>query len=348
MLTIAPGIETPRCFSGAGREHLATRHAAGLCDFSFMCCIDVSGTDSRKFLQTLQTRAVDTLPRERIAYTLLLRNDGSVLIDATLWHLDKDHYWLFVGRRSDFAYIAQAARDFDVILTDISTQHAVIAVQGPASRGIIERAFSQTRIPALSYYGFARLDFAGTACWLARIGYSGEAGYEIVIANVAAPALWEALRATGENHGLLECGFDATNTLRIEAGHILFTRELATPVTPAELGLARLVDFYRPDVRGAPALRAQRWHLPARRLVGLLPDGDAPVETVMPANVTPGNAVVTSVCRSPLFERDLALGFVHADDTYPGSIVRLASGIRARVARLPFYDPARWLPRRAP
>jgi aminomethyltransferase len=347
-LDIAPGVTTPLRFSDTQREHLATRHSAGLFDFSFICCIEVTGTDSRAFLNTLQTRAVDTLPRKRIAYTLLLRDNGSVLIDATLWHLDDDHYWLFVGRRSDFQYITRAAHGFDVVLADISADHAVIAVQGPASRGIIERAFGQIRIPALPYYGFTRCVFAGTGCWLARIGYSGETGYELVIADAAAPALWEALRAAGEDQGLLECGFHALDTLRIEAGHILFTHELATSVTPIELGLARFIDFYRPDFIGAQALRAQRWQLPPRRLVGLLPHGNATVDTSMSVPIKPGSAVVTSICRSPLFERDLAIGFVHPDDAYPGSLVRLAGGACARVARLPFYDPARSLPRRAP
>jgi glycine cleavage system aminomethyltransferase T len=81
--------------------------------------------------------------------------------------------------------------------------------------------------------------------------------------------------------------------------------------------------------------------------VGLLPQGIVAVDTVVPRSITPGSAAITSTCRSPLFERNIALGFVHADDAYLGSSVRLAGGAHARVARLPFYDPARSLPRRA-
>jgi len=100
-LPLAAGIETPRCFSDAAGEHLATRRAAGLFDFSFMYCVEITGTGSGDFLAALQTRAVDTLPSGRIAYTLLLRDDGSVLIDATVWRLERDRYWLFTGRRGD-------------------------------------------------------------------------------------------------------------------------------------------------------------------------------------------------------------------------------------------------------
>ena len=339
---IAPGVQTPARFSGAAAEHLATRRAAGLFDFSFMYCVEIAGAGSQDFLHALQTRAIDMLACGRIAYTLLLREDGSVLIDATVWRLGDDRYWLFTGRRADAAYLTSFARDYAVTLHDRSGSQSVIAVQGPASTAIIERVFSARDPRALPYFGFTQLDYAGEECWLARIGYSGERGYELVIANAAAPMLWEALLAAGAGCGLLECGFEAADSLRVEAGHILFTRELATAATPAELGFMRLVDSYRVDFRGAAALRAQRWRAPARRLIGLLPLQRANGE--WRGQGAAGDVVLMSRVRSPLLERDLALGFVPAG-TVSGALVTLANGERARVARLPFYDPARMLPR---
>jgi aminomethyltransferase len=150
-LSIAPGIDTPLSFGDASREHLATRRAAGLFDFSFMGCVEITGAGSRPFLEALQTRSIAALARGRIAYTLLLRDDASVLIDATVWHLDTDHYWLFVGRRGDIDYISHAARGYAVTLADKSRQHAVIAVQGDASRSIIARALGAQPAPILSY-----------------------------------------------------------------------------------------------------------------------------------------------------------------------------------------------------
>ena len=312
-----------------------------------MSCAEITGTASLPFLSSLQTRSLDGLQDGRIAYTLLLRDDGTVLTDATLWRLGKNRYWLFAGRRSDFEHISRCARQFDVAVIEIAQQRAVMAIQGAASRRIVERCFAPQQLAALPYYGFQRVDFAGDECWLARIGYSGETGYELVIADAAAPALWEALLAAGVDCGLRECGFDATDSLRIEAGHILFARELRLPVTPSALGLARLVDFYRPHFRGERALRTQRWQPPQCRLVGLLPAADCAGETDFRGKIKPGTAIMTSVCWSPLFERPVGLGFVANDDARPGATVTLGSGIRARVARLPFYDPARQLPRRA-
>ena len=345
-LTVAPGITTPRRFSDARREHLATRRAAGLFDFSFMGCAEITGAASLAFLNSLQTRALDGVQPARIVYTLLLRDDGTVLNDATVWRLAHDRYWLFIGRHSDFELIAHCAGEFDVTVCDISRQHAVLAIQGAASWRVIERCFAGQQLAALPYYGFQQLNFAGSDCWLARIGYSGETGYELVIADAAGPVLWRALLAAGADAGLLECGFDAVDSLRIEAGHILFARELTAPVTPFEIGLARLVDFYHASFRGADALRAQRWRLPQRRLVGLLPTTDATTEPSLPERIPPGRAALTSACWSPLFKCCLGIGFVNAADAYPGTAVKLRNGIRAQVARLPFYDPAKYLPRK--
>jgi aminomethyltransferase len=146
--------------------------------------------------------------------------------------------------------------------------------------------------------------------------------------------------------GLVECGFDAANSLRIEAGHILFTRELAAPVTPFELGFGRLVDFHGRDFVGARVLRHARWAEPKCRLVGLMPAGDARSGAQAPVELDEGTAAMTSDCHSPLFERRIGIGFAAAADAGPGSSVALVGGGRARVARLPFYDPAKALARR--
>src|SRR5258706_13788666 len=134
LLTGAPGIPPPRFFSDARREHLATRRTAGLFDFSFMGCVEITGAASLTFLNSIQSRALDGLRPGRIAYTLLLRNDGTVLNDATVWRLAENRYRLFSGRRNDIGLIADYATGFEVEVRDVSRHYAVIALQGPASR----------------------------------------------------------------------------------------------------------------------------------------------------------------------------------------------------------------------
>ncbi|MGP1609847.1 MAG: glycine cleavage T C-terminal barrel domain-containing protein, partial [Burkholderiales bacterium] len=231
---------------------------------------------------------------------------------------------------------------------DRSDDHAVIAVQGPRSSAIV--AASLGDMPArLSYFDFWSARFADAACWVSRIGYSGEFGYELIVRTQDGPALWETLLRTGVSCGLAECGFEAVDSLRIEAGYLLFANELAIPVTPYELGLARLVDMYLIDFIGLSSLRRLRWQEPVKRLVGLLPESGRHVVDLasLAATATENETTtrLTSVCRSPLIKRVLALGFVTAADRYPGTAVSLAGMGPARVARLPFYDPGHHLPR---
>lgn len=354
LLEVADGVLAPVYFTNPREEHLASRRAAGLFDFSFMACFEIAGADSRAFVEYLQTRNLQGLLPGRIAYTLLCRDDGSVLNDATIWRHDGDSYWLFTGRRNDAGHLRNAAAAFDVTLTDHSGRFAVIALQGPNSAAILGRCFPRQQFDRLEYYGFTRARFGADPGWIARLGYAGERGYELVTHAASGAGVWEQLLAAGQPMGLRECGFEAADSLRIEAGHILFQRELAAPVTPSELGLTRLVSYYGAEHIGSQVLKALRWTTPKRLLVGLLPDRIPEpelkaAERFRPEplqNVRPGTGYVTSLCMSPIFGRPLALGFVAYEDRYPGTHVTLADGYSAEVARLPFYDPGKILPRR--
>lgn len=321
-------------YTDAAAEHLATRRSCGLFDFSFMGHFEIAGAGARAFLDRLQTRNLAGLARGRIAYTLLLRADGSVFVDATVWCLALDRYWLFTGRPSDFAFVAAAAGEAGVALADLTGANAVLALQGPESARILERHLGAP--PGIAYFGFRAATLGGVPVTIGRLGYSGELGYELIVPAGAAPALWRRFAADAR-----ECGFHAANSLRVESGYILFTNELARAATPFELGLERLVSFDARPFTGGAALRSLRWEPPARRLVGF--DGIARRDAgALPVRA---QAEVTSRVRSPTYGCELALGFAPADAASPGALVSIADAEIARVCRLPFYDPARALPR---
>ena len=314
LCDVVRGLRTPLSFGDPAREHMATRRDAGLFDFSFMGCRELEGPDAVRLLEAAQTRRLADLRVGRIRYTLLLREDGTVLNDATVWHTGEDAWLVFTGRREDF----QLGRAHDF---------AVIALQGPRSRELLARVIDPPAEPP--YFGFAESTFRRTRCLVARIGYSGERGYEVVIDAHDGAALWEALRDAGAT----ECGFTAVNTLRIEAGHILFSSELSCRVTPRALRLERLVDIgVNAEERGQS------------RLAGLLLEEPTTLSTDI-GGVRDERAIATSACRSPLFERWIGLGFVSGECRHPGTRVTLPDGARATVARLPFYDPMKRLPR---
>ena len=211
---LAPGQRIPESFSDPATEHLATRRAAGLFDFSFMACVDIRGRESLALLHAIQARNLTQLAVGRIRYTLLLRDDGTVLNDATVWRTSDDAYLLFVGRSTDLQLTLQRAGEYDVRVDDRSHRFAVVALQGPCSREILARCLA---LPSdLPYFGFADSDFSQHRCLVARLGYTGEAGYEIVIRSDTAPELWNAIAKAGRARGLEECGFAAADTLRIE------------------------------------------------------------------------------------------------------------------------------------
>lgn len=349
MAEVAPGVTTVLRFSDSREEHLATRQAVGLFDFSFMACFEITGPQGLPFLRHLQPRNLSGLRPGRIMYTLLCRDDGTVYNDATLWCHTPTRYWLFTGRRTDRVHIERAAVGFNVEIRDIAPRHAVIALQGPRSPDLLRRV--TTGDVSLGYYQFTSAQVLGCQAWIGRIGYSGEKGYELIVAANRAPAVWKGLCAIGRNLGVRECGFAAADSLRIEAGFLLFARELALPVTPYMLGLKRLLSELKTSYIGAQALRSLRGKDPSACLVGLLPDGSVdlvpllPSAVTNPADIRPGQGCITSACMSPIFNCVLALGYVHHEDRYPGTRVRLPGNYGARVARLPFYDPLKRLPR---
>jgi aminomethyltransferase len=330
----------PLRFSSATEEHLATRRIAGLFDFSFMGCFEVTGREALRFLDFLQTRNLTSLREGRAYYTLLCNEDGAVINDATVWRHCLQQFWLFTGRREDWRHIAAVASGFAVTLTDLSGKFAIIAVQGPRSQRILKQRLDSPLPEA--YFSFSRAIICGENAWVARLGYTGECGFELLVPSAAGAKVWKALLAA--DNGIRECGFEAADSLRIEAGYVLFTCELAKPATPYELGLGRLVALPRSPFLGSGALQTIRFRRPARTLAGLRfgavnrkwHDGNLPC------------VEVTSQCDSPIFGKTLGLGFVTNAQRFPGSLVYTADGRVASVSRLPFYDPPRVVPRRSP
>jgi len=288
-------------------EHLATRRAAGLFDFSFMGLYEFPDISSA---QRIQTRNLDALAPGQIAYTLLLKDDGAVLIDATVWSLGAGRFWLFTGRRGAFGG------------RDRSGEYAILALQGPASGRILAKLIGAGAVRGLRYFHFLQME----SMIIARLGFSGELGYELLVHASDSAALRRKLLDAGRGDGLRECGWAAADSLRIEAGYVLFDREVDGRANPGELGLERLAPSGKFTV--------------TRRLAGL-EILDEPGRGDLPS------AIVTSECFSPTLHKTIALGFTHSGSN-PGSRVALADGRTARVATLPFYDAGRRRPRASP
>jgi aminomethyltransferase len=339
------GLAIPLRFSDSREEHLATRRSAGLFDFSFMGGWEITGRDALAFLQRLQTRDVRLLQRGRLAYTLLCRDDGSVLVDATIWCHERSRYWIFTGRRSDHSHIASVASGFNVNVTVLLPEFAVIALQGPSSFGLVER-FAPRAAVGLPHFGFRRSAIARVDTWIGRLGYTGELGYEILMHTNEAVIAWKRIMESANPGEIMECGWESANSLRIEAGFIHFDYELAGKVFPDELSIGRLMMLNQSDFIGREALLSLSDRPPGRRLAGIAIDHQ---RDHVPAELLHFQPIAhtTSEAFSPVFERQLALAFI--DVTLPTrSVIYTGTGLRGRVVKLPFFDPLRAVPRRAP
>ena len=340
LVKLPDGGSVPLVFSDTQREHLATRRGVGLFDFSFMGWWAFSGRDALACLQRLQTRDLRQLRPGRLCYTLLCRDDGSVFIDATVWCHRPDRYWLFTGRRSDLAHLQRRAQDFDVAIAPLAQSHAVIAIQGPASAALLGQALPGS-VDSLAYFGFRRHPIDGGEAWVGRLGYTGEPGYELLVAAPDALRVWRRLASVPFGPERLECGMQAANALRIEAGYIHFAHELAQPAFPAELGLSQLVRAGGGDFIGRRALRDSRTS--SRRISGITLD--RPEGMRAPAAYDGRRTVeLTSEAFSPVFGHTIGLAFVERE-TGPADVVYAGDGRRGRLARLPFRDPMRRLVR---
>jgi aminomethyltransferase len=294
-------------------QHLATRRAAGLFDFSFMGLYEFRGTEA---LARAQSRDLSKLVPGQIAYTLILNGDGSVFNDATVWSLGGDRWWLFTGRPRDFDRFRNDARDR-------SGEHAILALQGPRSGRILSRLIGEDLVRRLQYFHFSQ----AREMQVARLGYSGELGYELLVPGGEENKVRTALLDAGRSEGLVECSFEAADSLRIESGYVLFDCEIDGRANPRELGMERLVS-------------APRTFDLTRRLVGLeITDEEAAGSA--------RRAAATSECLSPTLGGRIALGFAAAD-AVAAETVRLDDGRAARVTLLPFYDRERKRPRGAP
>ena len=167
---VVPGIETPLRFTDSRVEHTAARQTVGLFDFSFMACFDVAGPEAIRYLERVQTRRVRSMRLGQVAYTLLCREDGTVLNDATLWCRAGAHFTLFTGRRADRAHLLECATGLEVEIHDMSATRAACAVQGPLALRTLQAAMPGHPWETLPYFGFRTIEFDGVACDVARLG----------------------------------------------------------------------------------------------------------------------------------------------------------------------------------
>lgn len=335
------GFEMPVQYDSIKREHQAVREHAGLFDVSHMGQIQLRGKRALETAEALVTCEVASLAVGRARYGLLLDETGGCIDDVMLSRVAHDTFFFCVNAsnvETCYAWIREQA-GAGVKIEDRSRATSLLALQGPTARAILEPLTAEDT-PLPRRFRVAPCVIAGLRVLASGTGYTGGPGFELYTANQDAVALWEALMAAGEAHGLRAAGLGARDTLRLEAALPLYGHELDRETTPFEAGLDRFVKPLATGFVGAEALAARQAEPDPRRLVGFEMVGRGIARADYDLAID-GRVVgrVTSGAPSPTLGKSIGLGYVPRSKSEPGQrldVVVRGKEVEARIVETPF------------
>jgi len=264
------GWEMPVQYKSILEEHKAVRRAAGLFDVSHMGEVDVKGAGAEAFLQHLVTNDVSRLTPGRILYTSMCYENGGVVDDLLVYKRGSEDFFLCINAGNtdkDLAWIRERAAGHAVEITDRSADYALLAVQGPNAKAIVQ-SLTGAKLDLIKYYHFGEGTVAGVHCLISRTGYTGEDGFELYHAAGDAPALAAALLEAGAAHGMELAGLGARDSLRLEAGYPLYGHEITADISPLTAGLGWTVKLNKgADFIGRAALQQEAAAGSARKVI---------------------------------------------------------------------------------
>lgn len=331
--------EVPLYFRGILEEHEAVRTAAGLFDISHMGKFFFSGPKAQEFLDGLLPRSAAGMTDGQALYMPLLNESGGILDDIILYRVSENNYIMIVNAgntEKDFAWI-QGRLPSGVIFRDETRVMGLIALQGPAAADILKDALKDDSFSKLSYYHFASWKDG----MIARTGYTGEDGFEIMANLKAVENLWDSLFEAGKSRGLQPLGFGARDTLRLEAGMPLYGHDMGETENPFELGIGWAVDLMKPAFTGKEALVRIKAQGPAKRLAGFeMVDRGIPRQDYEIRKAGKSIGKVTSGTFSPTLKKNIGMGYVPVSETEPGNEIEILvrdKVLKAKIVKLPFY-----------
>ncbi len=341
------GFDMPVQYEGILAEARAVRSAAGVFDVSHMGRFTVEGSEARALLDWVHTADIgEAMPLGRARYGLLCNEEGGIIDDGIVYRL-ADERFMLIANAADaervYAWLERwrTERFAGARLANITADVAMLAVQGPAAARIVA-AISDFDPSAVRPFRIAECSIEGRRAWVARTGYTGEDGVELMPSSADATWLWELLA----ERGVVPCGLGARDTLRLEAGLLLHGSDMDDSTNPIEAGLERFVALEAGDFCGAEPVRMAARDGTERRLAafemrerGALPRPHAPL-------LADGAVVgqVSSGGYAPTLDRNIGLGYVPAGLAAPQQ--RLQVDVRgnlldATVVALPFYSRPR-------
>jgi aminomethyltransferase len=305
------GWEMPVQYAGIREEHKAVRNGVGIFDVSHMGEIETEGPQAEAFLQHILSNDVTKIAQDGAQYSVLCNEAGGVLDDLFTYRLEHDRFLTVTNASNhgkDLAWFKRHATGFEVQIHDALEEYAMLAIQGPNARALVE-SLSEGELP--KRFHTANLKVAGVDALVAGTGYTGEDGVEILTAPGHARAIWDAATRAGAT----PAGLGARDTLRLEVCFHLYGNDLSEDRGPIEAGLGWCCKEDTNFV-GSSVVRAARENGTPEKLVPFALTGPG---IARQGNAIEGGGVVTSGTLSPCLEIGIGMAYLPAEKAVPGT-----------------------------
>jgi sarcosine oxidase subunit alpha len=335
------------------------RNSCGIFDASTLGKIEVVGKDAATFMNRMYVNAWSNLAVGRSRYGVLLRDDGFVYDDGVVARTAENRFHVTTttgGAARVLAlmedYVQTEWTDLDVWLTSTTEQWAVVAIQGPNARKVLEPLVEGVDISAqaLPHMSVVHGKICGVPMLLFRVSFSGELGFEVNVPADYGLAVWEAIHQAGQQHGMTEYGTETMHVLRAEKGYIIVGQDTDGTVTPDDAGLAWAIGKNKEDFLGKRSLLRPSMSSPDRKQLVGLATADSQVVLEEGAQIASEASLkppfrpighVTSSYRSPILGRSIALAMVSGGRARMGQRLYVsmpAGDIPVQVTSPVFYD----------
>jgi aminomethyltransferase len=351
------GWEMPVRYSTIKEEHMAVRDSCGAFDVSHMLRLWITGPDSVDFLQTVTTNNVSKLKINGGHYSTCLNENGGTYDDLMLYRIGKEEFiWVTNAANGAkiWAHLQRQAEKFDVDVIDRSKDVAMIAVQGPKALSFLSE-ISGKSMDEFGRFTCNPLTIAGYDTYLCRTGYTGEAGAEILVLDCPfteegkahAIGFWNTLLTQGTEFGIKPCGLGARDSLRLEAGFVLYGHELNEETSPIEAQIPYAVKFkVEPHYFGYDIVKRHKDEGVQKTRIGfVMIDRGIPREKYPIIFNGSEIGMTTSGGLSPISNKGIGMGYVPPDTVEIGDIIEIdikGRHRRAEVTKWPFYDPEKY------
>lgn len=335
------GYLMPIQYRGIIPEHRAVRDGIGMFDLSHMGEFRVSGANAVESIDRLMTNDIAGLEAGQVRYTPMTYPDGGIVDDLLVYRFP-DHLYLVVNASNidkDLAWIRERVPS-GVSVENVSDETALIAVQGPGAETFLQQLVSM-ELADIPYYHFATGEVAGVPAIVSRTGYTGEDGFELYVEGPRAPGVWRTLLEAGGDNGLAPVGLGARDTLRLEAGYMLYGNDIDQTTSPLEAGLGWTVKFRPSGFTGQDVLERQKAEGVPRRMIAIeMLDRSIPRPHFEIFRDGARIGEMTSGTFSPTLGTGIGLAYIEAGAARVGDEVEVEiRGQRhpARIARKPMY-----------